>query len=87
VVFTEKTFRVVSCGLVDVGFQDLGIRGTEELEVDFGVTRAYVETSLQWRLMRKDKSQSSSEILNFLYYFVSLSVYNFKKITNFVTNF
>ena len=27
VVFTEKTFRVVSCGFVDVGIQDLGIRG------------------------------------------------------------
>jgi hypothetical protein len=72
---------------VDVGIQDLGIRGAEGIEVDFGVTRAYVETSLQWRLMRKDKSQSSSEILNFLYYFVSLSVYNFKKITTFTTNF
>jgi hypothetical protein len=30
--FTEKTFRVVSCGFVDVGIQDLGIRGAEGIE-------------------------------------------------------
>ena len=35
VVFTEKTFRVVSYGFVDGGFEDfrdLGIRGAEGLE-------------------------------------------------------
>ena len=54
VVFTEKTFRVVSCGFEDGGFEEfrnLGFRGTEGLEVDFEVTRAHVETSPLWRLL------------------------------------
>ena len=41
VVFTEKTFRVVSYGFVDGGFEDfrnLGIRGAEGLEGLEGVT-------------------------------------------------
>ena len=36
VVFTEKTFRVVSYGFVDGGFEEFrnfGFRGTEGLEV------------------------------------------------------
>ena len=32
-------------------FRNLGFRGTEGLEVDFEVTRAYVETSPLWRLL------------------------------------
>ena len=54
VVFTEKTFRVISCGFEDGGFEEfrnLGFRGTEGLEVDFEVTRAHVETSPLWRLL------------------------------------
>ena len=32
-------------------FRNLGVRGTEGLEVDFEVTRAHVETSPLWRLL------------------------------------
>ena len=68
VVFTEKTFRVVSYGFVDGGvedFRDLGIRGAEGLE---GLEGLEGVTSLHYYitpLLKKFKSQSSFEILRF----------------------
>ena len=53
-------------------FRNLGIRGAEGIEGAHHSITKKVQSS-------KVKVLSSSEILNFLYYFVSLSVYDFKK--------
>ena len=65
VVFTEKTFRVVSYGFVDGGFEefrDLGIRGAEGLEGLEGVTSLHYYIT---PLLKRFNSQSSFEILRF----------------------
>ena len=69
VVFTEKN-REYSCGFVDGGFEDfrdLGIKGAEGLE---GVTSLHYYIT---PLLKKFKSQSSSEVLVFYQFLLLLN--------------